>query len=178
MGWGWVAPSGSVDGAGNRQPRQASLLRELLDFGEFLQPLPGHGGAWKGKPDSMTYAAERVLAELPRYKGEWAEMYLPIRQMLAGDWDSINGRSHLHLRFDAGARFLLECAETDLLVEGTYTVVAHSDAHYLALEAHTGQTFVLRIDDLDRANAILGIETEDGGYLELKRRVVSRAFAA
>jgi|GEM_PF-3971904 len=144
----------------------------------FLQPLPGHGGAKKGKPDSMTYAAERVLAELPRYKGEWAEMYLPIRQMLAGDWDSINGRSHLHLRFDAAARFLLECAETDLLVEGTYTVVAHSDAHYLTLEALTGQTFVLRIDDLDRANAILGIETEDGGFLEMKRRVASRAFAA
>ncbi|MER3412791.1 MAG: hypothetical protein C4341_00840 [Armatimonadota bacterium] len=150
----------------------------MPDFVRFLRPLPGRGTAGNGKPDSMTYAAERVLAELPRYKGEWAEVYLPIRQMLAGDWDSFNGRSHLHLRFDTAARFLLECAETDLLVEGTYTVVAHSDAHYLALEALTGQTFVLRIDDLDRANAILRIETEEGGFLELKRRVVSRAFAA
>lgn len=156
----------------------SSSLEKLPDFFSFLQPLLGHRGVEKGKPDLMTYAAERVLAELPRYKGEWAEVYLPIRQMLAGDWDSINGRSHLHLRFDPATRFLLECVETDLLIEGTYTVVAHSDAHYLALEATSGQTFVLRIDDLDRANAILGIETEEGGFLELKRRAVSRAFAA
>ncbi len=121
----------------------------------------------------MTYAAERVLADVVRYQGEWAEVYAPIRKMLAGDWDTVDGKSHLHLRFDAARYFRLECAESETCFDGTYTVVAHDDNHYLALMANTGQMFVLRIDDLDRTSAVLAIETEEGGCLRLKRRMAS-----
>jgi len=121
----------------------------------------------------MTYAAERVLADVAQYQGEWAEIYAPIRKMLAGDWDTVDCPSQLHIRFDAARSFQMECVENGARFEGTYTVVAHDDHHYLALLANSGQMFVLRIEDVDRTSAVLGIETEEGGYLRLKRRAAS-----